>query len=401
MLIAGQVFHPERASDHLEWGWVRLEGGTITQVGKGPAPAKPDLGDDDHCIFPGFLDAHVHLPQFDSIGVAGLELLDWLEQVIFPAEARWEDPAFASDMAERATASLISFGTTGFAAYGSVHSESVREAFASIAARGVRAWFGPALMDRHAPADLCRDADRQIEALASFEPMGRVQPAVTPRFAVSCTPDLLAKAGALACAKNWPIQTHLAETRAELELIREMFDEQPYTEVYDQFGLLTPRSVLGHGIWLSEAERALLARRKSVVAHCPTANRFLEAGAMDRAGLSSAGVRLALGSDVAGGPDRSMVRVARAMIETARARGDIAPTPAQAFRQITLGNAEALGWAKSGRLAPGCEADLVIIRPTIPLHEHPDPLGALLYAWDDRWIEQVIVAGSIEYDHRR
>lgn len=400
MLIAGRLFHPDHAHEPLRLGWLRLEGPRIVSVQAGEPPTAPDLGDDECVIFPGFIDAHVHLPQFDSIGVAGLELLDWLERVIFPAEARWADPGYAGEMAERVTYELISFGTTGFAAYGSVHSASVREAFQRVADCGVRAWFGPSLMDRHAPAELCPPAGDQIAALASMSPAGRVYPAVTPRFAIACTPALLRSAGEVAEAKGWPIQTHLSETQAELALIAELFDGRPYAQVYDEFGLLTPRTILGHGIWLSEEERSLLAARRSVVAHCPTANRFLDAGLMQRAALNGAGVRLALGSDVAGGPDRSMVRVARAMIETAVARGDRPPTPAEAFRQITLGNAEALGWPQSGRLAPGCEADLLVVRPRVDFESHPDPLGAMLYGWDERWIEQTIVAGVVGYDAR-
>lgn len=400
MLIAGRLFHPDRANEPLRPGWVHVDGPRIVSVREGEPPVKPRLGDEECVIFPGFIDAHVHLPQFDSIGVAGLELLEWLEQVIFPAEARWADAGYACDMAERVTYELISFGTTGFAAYGTVHSKSVGEAFKRIAACGVRACFGPSLMDRNAPPALCPPASDQIAGLAAMSPVGRVCPAVTPRFAVSCSPELLQRAGEVAKSKGWPIQTHLSETHAELALIAELFDARPYAHVYDDFGLLTPRTILGHGIWLSDEERSLLAARQSVVAHCPTANRFLEAGMMGRTSLSGAGVRLALGSDVAGGPDRSMVRVARAMIETAVARGDEPPTPADAFRQITLGNAEALGWSQSGRLAPGCEADVLVVRPRVDFDSHPDPLGAMLYGWDERWIEQTIVAGVVEYDSR-
>lgn len=400
MLIVGRIFHPDRSDDAHPLGWVELQGTQIRDVGEGFPAAKPDFGDEECWIFPGFIDAHVHLPQFDSVGVAGLELLDWLDQVIFPAEERWADPAFACDMAERATDELISFGTTGFAAYGTVHSESVIEASRGIAARGVRCAFGPSLMDRRAPASLCRDTNAQLEALAKMRPIGRLSPAVTPRFAVACSSELMTKAGVLARERNWLIQTHLAETKAELALIAELFDGRAYAHVYDDHGLLTPRTILGHGIWLGDQERALLAERQAVVAHCPTANRFLQAGAMDRAELVRSGVRQALGTDVAGGPDRSMVRVARAMVETAWARGDEPPSARDAFRQITMGNAEALGWHETGRIGAGCEADLVVVRPTMPLNDHPDPLGALLHGWDDRWIEQTIVAGMVEHDAR-
>ncbi|MCL4222673.1 MAG: amidohydrolase family protein [Phycisphaerales bacterium] len=400
MLIAGLLFQPDSKPRGLVPGWLLVQAATILDVGTGPPPARPDLGGDDCCIFPGFIDAHVHLPQFDSIGVAGLELLDWLEKVIFPAESRWEDPAFAADMAERATDELISFGTTAFAAYGTVHSESVRQAMTQVASRHVRALFGPSLMDRNAPPNLCYLADDQIEALSRFTTLDRVEPAVTPRFAVACSPDLMTQAAQLARARGWAIQTHLAETHAELALVSSLFAGRPYTQVYEDCGLLTPRTILAHGIHLDDAQRALLHQRGCTLAHCPTANRFLHAGAMDRAATLAGGVRLALGSDVAGGPDRSMVRVARAMIETAWSLGHEAPSARDCFHLITRGNAEALGWSNCGRLAPSFEADLVVIRPTITLDKHPDPLGALLHGWDDRWIQQTVVAGVVEYDIR-
>lgn len=400
MLIAGSLFQPDHHQRALVPGWVIVEGGRVLDVGPGAPPARPDLGGEECCIFPGFIDAHVHLPQFDSIGVAGLELLDWLDKVIFPAEARWADPAFASDMAERATDTLISFGTTGFAAYGTVHAHSAREAMVQVASRRVRALFGPSLMDRHAPRELCRPAGEQIEALATFTTIGRVEPAVTPRFAVACSLELMTQAAQLAAARRWAIQTHLAETHAELALIASLFGDRSYAAVYDDCGLLTPRTIAAHGVHLDDAQRDLLRDRGCVLAHCPTANRFLRAGAMDRGATLGRGVRLALGSDVAGGPDRSMVRVARATVETAWSLRHEAPSPLDCFHLITRGNAEALGWMNCGRIAPGFEADLVVTRPTLNLADHPDPLGALLHAWDDRWIEQTIVAGVVEYDVR-
>lgn len=400
MLIAGLLFQPDANPRGLQPGWVLVQGGTILDVGTGTPPARPDLGDDDCCIFPGFIDAHVHLPQFDSVGVAGLELLDWLERVVFPAEARWEDPAFAADMAERATDELISFGTTAFAAYGTVHSESTCEAMTQVASRRVRALFGPSLMDRNAPPNLCRPVGDQIEALSRCTTLGRVEPAVTPRFAVACSPELMKQAAALARSRRWAIQTHLAETQAELGLIASLFGGRPYTQVYDDCGLLTPRTIVAHGIHLDHAQRDLLRQRGCTLAHCPSANRFLRAGAMDRIATLTDCVRLALGSDVAGGPDRSMVRVARAMVETAWSLGHEAPSARDCFQLITRGNAEALGWKNSGFIAPGFEADLVVTRPTSSLANHPDPLGALLHGWDDRWIEQTVIAGVVEYDVR-
>jgi guanine deaminase len=405
-LIGGTLMHPGPGRTvRFARGTVRIEDQTIAAVEETEDITGHDLGGDDYLICPGFIDTHLHLPQFDSIGIDGLELLDWLDRVIFPAETCWEDPDYAEAMTERVLDQLASFGTTSFAAYATVHHEAARRAVSMIKARGVRAMVGQVLMDRNAPTELVRPARQLVrEAEALFDDAGgRVEVAVTPRFAVSCSNDLLEAAGTLARKSGAPVQTHLAETRRECALIGELFDGLPYTEVYKRAGLLGPRSIFGHGIWLDDQDRTMLADSSSIVAHCPTANLFLDAGRHDRSAALSAGVKVTLGSDVAGGPDRSMVRVAQAMIETAKNRGDTPPTAAEAWWQITRGNAEALGWGGSknaaeasggvGTLRPGAEADLLIIRPTIDWQHTPDPAGTLLYAWDDRWLDRTIITG--------
>ncbi|GIK18317.1 MAG: hypothetical protein DYG93_12570 [Leptolyngbya sp. PLA2] len=401
MLITGTMLLPDpREGGHglrLADGSIVVRDGRIVAVREGDRADRPDLGGDDALILPGFIDAHVHLPQFDSIGADGMELLTWLDRVIYPAEARWADPDVAGAMALRACRQLASFGTTGIAAYLTVHYEGSLAAARAVNDLGVRAILGQTLMDRGAPAELVRPALQLLAETGAFldalRGTARVEGAVTPRFAVSCTPELLAGAGALAQRTRAPVQTHLAETEAECRRVAELFAGTPYTEVYARAGLLGDRTILGHGIRLDGRERAALARTRSVVAHCPTANTFLRSGSMDRAGLLRDGVRLALGSDIAGGPDRSMVRVARAMLETAKARGDTPPTAADCWRQITAGNADALGWKDSGRIAPTAWADLVVVTPDVPWRDAPDPLARLLYAWDDRWITATLAAG--------
>ncbi len=389
-------------------GTVSVQDQTIAAVEETDTLPAIDLGGDDYLICPGFIDTHLHLPQFDSIGIDGLELLDWLDRVIFPAEARWEDPDYAEAMTERVLDQLASFGTTSFAAYATVHHEAARRAISMIHAWGNRAMVGQVLMDRNAPPELVRPAKQLIKEAASLEPLGRVEVAVTPRFAISCTDELLEASGELARRTGAPVQTHLAETRRECALIGDIYGGERYTAVYEKAGLLGPRSILAHGIWLDDEDRAMLADSGSIIAHCPTANLFLDAGRHDRPRARSAGVSVTLGSDVAGGPDRSMVRVARAMIETAKNRGDPPPTPSEAWWQITRGNAEALGWGGQenasgsdaaansggvGTLEPGAEADLLLLRPTIDWQRTPDPAGTLLYAWDDRWLDQTIING--------
>ncbi|MGQ0627832.1 MAG: amidohydrolase family protein [Phycisphaerales bacterium] len=401
MILAGHLALPAPGGRlALAPGGIRSEGGRIAEVFELQRGPSADLGGPGCVIFPGFIDAHLHLPQFDSVGVHGRTLLEWLDQVIFPAEARWEDAEYAGAMADRVATELLSFGTTGVCAYATVHEQAARNARHALAARGLRGCVGQVLMDQNAPAALIRPAADLLLQAAAARPEGRIEPIISPRFAVSCSEALLRGCGELATRTGQRVQTHLAETVDECALVARLFGGLDYTEVYRRAGLLRSGAVMAHGIHLDGAARGALARAGTVVAHCPTANLFLQSGAMDRAALCESGVALAMGSDIAGGFERSMVRVARAMVETAtRARMANPSTPipsaAEAFWSITGGNAAALGWAKSGRIEPGADADLLLVRPTIRWMESPDPLGAILWGWDDRWLERVVVAGRV------
>jgi guanine deaminase len=405
MLIAAQLLLSDQPGGvRLARGWVRVTDDRIAAVGEGDPPGRPDAGSESHLLSAGFVDTHLHVPQFDSIGADGLPLLRWLDQVIFPAETRWADADFAGEMAGRVSRRLLAAGTTGIAAYGTVHHAGSAAAYRALAESGLAGCFGQVLMDRspEAPAELCRPASQLLKEAAAWAPLGRMRPAVTPRFAVCCTAELLAGAGKLAAATGWPVQTHLAETPDECELVERLFGGDRYVEVYRKAGLLGPRALLGHGIWLNDADRGLMASAGATVAHCPTANLFLQAGRMDLAAHLREGLSVSLGSDVAGGPDVCMVRVARAMIENVkqlRLNGLTdrrLPSPAAAWWQITEGNARAIGLAESGMIRAGAAADLVLIKPGDGAWmSAADPIGAVLYGWEERWIERVWVNGRM------
>jgi guanine deaminase len=273
----------------------------------------------------------------------------------------------------------------------------------ALAAAGMSGYVGQVLMDRNAPAELLVPAREALASAAALKAVGRISPAVTPRFAVTCSEEMLRGAGELAKKTGWLVQTHLAETVRECALVAELFAGESYAVVYEKAGLLGAKTVLGHGIWLGDEDHARLRQAGSVIAHCPTANRFLEAGEMDRARALAAGVRVSLGSDVAGGPDRSMVRVARGMLDTAKQvrRGKdeprSVPGASECWWQITAGNADAIGLVESGRLEPGMWGNVAVIRPREGWMESVDPLAAALYAWDDRWIEAVLAGGKVAW----
>ncbi|MDH3583174.1 MAG: amidohydrolase family protein [Phycisphaerae bacterium] len=407
MIVRGMLMLADpQEGVRLAEGWLRITEGRIEQVEEGACPHDADLGGDDCLVLPGFIDAHLHLPQFDSVGSDGLTLLDWLASVIFPAEMRWADAAFAAEMTGRVIGQLLGFGTTGFAAYATVHHAAARAALETAAGAGVRAAIGQVMMDQEAPQQLLgkpADLVAEAESLLTDFPAGaaaRVAATVTPRFAVSCSAELLAACGDLAARHpSALVQTHLAETQKECQKVYDLHQRKTYAQVYRDAGLLGPRTLAAHGVWLDAGQRQILAETDTIVAHCPTANTFLASGTMDHWRLRTDGVRLCLGSDVAGGPDRSMPRVARAMIESSRSIGRLPPTAAACWAQMTAGNADALGWADSGRLEAGAWADVLVVRPDLPWRTAPQSLSMLLYGWDERWLKQVIVAGRVAVDN--
>ena len=384
-------------------GCLTIQGSEITDLDLSGIDPAADEGGPDFLICSGFIDTHLHLPQFDMIGAHGMPLLEWLQRVTFPAERRWESTDFARAMTDRVIDQCFAVGTTTICAYATVHADSARAALEVANDRGVSGVIGHVLMNCEAPDDFVtpinQQIDRSAELLDRFPSEGRMAAAVTPRFAVSCSAELLEQAGKLATERNCVVQTHLAETVNECQLVSRLFGGCSYVQVYDDAGLLTPRSVFGHGIHLDVSECERLASAGSTIAHCPTANSFLMSGTMNRAQLLNRSVPLSLGSDIGAGYERSMVRVARSMIESASRIGEKFPTASRAWWQITHGNASVLGWPAGDRLQPGRPADLLLIQPDIPwLEADVDPLSNLLFAWDDRWLKRTIVQGKVVFE---
>lgn len=396
MRIEGQLLtDPLEAPRH---GWIQIEGSQIVEMAEGPPPHPADFGSRHAVISPGFYDAHTHLPQFSSIGCEAPALLPWLQSVIFPAEARWADLDFAAAEIRAAHRRMLAAGTVGYAGYLTSHPHGldlVRDAQNELP---IRAAVGFALMDRDAPDELLRAGVPPMPPKTEL-----LEPTINPRFALSCSDELLDQAGRHAAA-GLRVQTHLAEQVAECRLVAERFrSDADYTSVYDRFGLINERSLLAHAVHLNGNEWDLIAEREATVVHCPGANIFLRSGLFDYRAAYERGVRVALGSDVAAGPDIAMPRVARAMIEVAKARriaeGEaapleqkaIVPRPADVWRIITEVNAEAIGVRNGGRLAAGSPADVLVLEPPLPFDRHL--IGRLIYNWRDEFIRERIVAG--------
>ena len=338
------------------------------------AAVQPDApGDDwlklDHSgrlLLPGFIDTHVHCPQIDVIASWGAELLDWLNTYTFPAEARHADPEVARAAATLFCDALLAHGSTAAVVFPTVHVASVDAVFGAAQQRGMRLIAGKVLMDRHAPDNLRDDVlggEADCTALIErWHGRGRIAYAVTPRFAATSTPAQLAMAGRLlARHPGVYMQTHVAENRAEVAWIAELFPAaRSYLDVYAQHGLLNERAVLAHGIWLDDTDRALLQGSGAHIAFCPSSNLFLGSGLFGWQQAAAAGVNVSLASDVGGGTSLSMLRTLADGYKVQAMAGNRL-TAWALLHAATRGAAMALRLgAEIGTLAPGLMADVCV-----------------------------------------
>jgi guanine deaminase len=362
---AGVRFRP----DH----WLRVDatGRIVGATAEAPAAAEGWHLEDHrgHLLLPGFVDAHVHSAQGDSIASWGASLLDWLEHHTFPAEARHADAAHAQAAAEAFCDALPAHGTTCAAVFPTVHPGSVDALFGAAGARGLALAAGKVLMDRHAPEALL-DTPAADEAAASrtllqrWHGRGRFAYAVTPRFAPTSSPAQLALAGRLAAsAPGLVVQTHLAENPDEVRWVRELFPQaRSYLDVYAQHGLVRPGALFAHGIHVDDEDRRVLAEAGAAIVHCPSSNLFLGSGLFDWRAAEAAGVRVAIGSDIGGGTGPFMPRTLLAAYQVQAMQG-ARPTAFALLHAATRGGAEALGFgARLGSFEPGQHADLALWR---------------------------------------
>ncbi len=418
----------ELAPAALRWRpehWLLVDpAGRIAGVSAAPPP--PGWARDEQhrgrLLLPGFVDTHVHSPQIEVLASYGTELLDWLQRYTFPAERAWADPAVAAAGSQRFVQALLAHGTTAAVVFPTVHKGSAEALFEAAAAVDMRVVAGKVLMDRHAPDGLRDDveqAGRDIaDLIARWHGRGRAAYALTVRFAPTSTPAQLAMAGELARADpSLYLQTHVAENRAEGRWVAQLFpDARSYLDVYDRVGLLHPKSVLAHGIWLDADDHARLRDAGAQIAHCPTSNLFLGSGLFDWFGTRAAGVGVSLASDVGGGTSLSLLRNAAAAYQVQqlrRAAGDEArrmPAPPTAWTLLhaaTRGAAQGLGLAHEiGAFEPGLVADCCAWDWAVGAldgrrQQVAQDLHEKLFAWltlaDERHLAQTWVAGRPVY----
>lgn len=364
-----------------------------------------------HLILPGFIDMHLHFPQMQVIASYAANLLEWLNTYTFPEECRFVESDHAARIATHFYDELIRHGTTTAVAYCSVHKTSADAFFAEALKRGMCMVGGKVMMDRNAPQGLLDTPemgyDETRAVIAEWHGKGRNHVAITPRFAITSTPAQMRAAQAL--AEEFPdlhIQTHLSENDDEIRYTLELYPQaEDYTDVYAHYGLLGPKTLLGHAIHLSEREADALSEAGAVAVHCPTSNLFLGSGLFPMKALMrrEKPVRVAVATDIGGGSSYSMLRTMDEAYKIQQLLGERL-NPLESFYLMTRGNAEALSMVGDiGTLEPGTAADLIVLdaaaTPAMKLRMEtvktlPEELFLLQTMGDDRAVIETYVAGN-------
>ena len=384
-------------------GDVLVEDGRIARVGGGlRAPRGAEVIDcAGRAVIPGLVQAHVHLCQVLFRNHAdGLELLDWLAQRIWPWEAA-HDARSLGFSARLGIAELLLSGTTSVLDMATVrHTGAVLEAARD---SGIRYTGGKCLMDAASKGPLGEStaaALRETEALGRKwhgAEGGRIRYALCPRFALSCTDELLGEVRRLSAAHGWLIHTHASENRAEIALVRKQTG-QANIDYFDGLGLCGPRTVLAHCVHVTPREMRTLARTQTTAVHCPGANLKLASGIARVPQLIAKGVNVALGAD--GAPCNNTLdafhelRLA-ATLHLPRS-GPRAMPAAEVLAMATLNGARALGLLNEiGSIEAGKAADLTIVDLTAPHCQPagPDPHATLVYCARASDVTDVLVAG--------
>jgi len=369
----------------------------------------------DKLIIPGFVDTHLHYPQIDVIASPGKDLLDWLERFTFRSEAKYQNLDWALQSSEFFIEELLRNGTTTALVFGTVHSESAKALFIKAFERNFRLITGKVAMDRNCP-DYLQDTPESsfedaLELIDNWHLKGRLQYAITPRFAITSSEAQLEKTAEL--ARLYPdmvIQTHLAENVDEVAWMKELFPKhRSYLDVYDQYGMLRPNSVYAHCIYLDELDIKRLITTQSSIAFCPSSNLFLGSGLMNLQHYLNEQIQVSLATDIGGGTSFSMLRTMGRAYEVAHLRGDVM-SAFDLFNLATFAGAKALGLDQHiGNFMPGKEADFIVLDlKATPLMERrinacqtlEEELFVAIILGDDRNIQATYLMGEKKFERR-
>ncbi|MDR2468122.1 MAG: amidohydrolase family protein [Spirochaetaceae bacterium] len=386
--------------------------------------ALPFIDYQSHLIMPGLVDLHTHAPQF-AFRALGMDkkLLEWLTTCAFPEEAKYHDLEYAARAYTLFVDELVRGPATRHVIFATVHKDATLLLMDILEKTGLVAFVGKVNMDRHSPPSLCEasaaasiDATREWLDSCAQRAYSAIKPILTPRFIPSCSDDLMRGLRLLHTEYNVPVQSHLSENPEEIAWVHELCPHSAsYGGAYADFGLLGAdiQTVMAHCVWPEEHEISLLAERGVFIAHCPESNCNLASGCAPVRRLLNAGVRVGLGSDIAGGTNSSIFRAMSSAIQISKVRHALLEPRKEPFsneRPLTIEEVFFAGTAaggaffgKAGSFEAGYEFDaLVLDDSTAPLASTStlslrDRLERVIYLADDRHIRAKYAQGRCIY----
>lgn len=410
MILKGNIIHTPTKDEFIlhENSYIVVEEG----VCQGIYETLPEflLGNEivdyeDAIIIPSFIDLHVHAPQFVQMGIGlNLPLIDWLYQYTFRIEERFADVNYARKVYPGFVEDLYNNGTLRSVIFGTIHNESNQVLVEEMIKKGISGFVGKVNMSRFAPVNLIETKEKSLKGTQKFckiikenyEKNG-IYPIVTPRFAPSCSSELLGQLGEYAVSNQVPVQSHLSETRQEIEWVKELFEEQisedvsTYSDIYRIHNLFGQSpTVMAHGIYMEPKEIQMAKETNVFIAHCPNSNMNLTSGIMPLANYIDDDVKVGLGSDIGAGHTLAMNNTITSAIQNAKLRnvlyGDCIVNEAEAYYLATMMNGEFITKSitslgnkeiKIGCFMEGYSFDALIIKDDNPLMDTLTPIEQL------------------------
>lgn len=428
--IRGTILHflsnPDEVSNSLDHqliqdGLLIVKDGKIIQVGdweklKNSLPKTAHVIQYQHgLIVPGFIDTHVHYPQLDMIAAdSGGHLIEWLNKYTFPFEQKFKNKKYADNTADFFVNELLRNGTTTAFVFATIYPQAVDAIFEAAEKKQMRLIAGKVMGDRNLPPFLIESPDKMIEQTSQLiekwnnKPNTRLMYAITFRFAPTTSPTLFEKIELL--KQRYPdvyIHTHISENKQEVKWSNDLFNTKNYLDIYDRYHLLGKKTLLAHGVYLSDKELKRINETHTHIAFCPTSNLFLGSGLFNLSLSEKNHVSVGLGTDVGAGTSFSLLQTMNEAYKVQQLQNQNF-SAWEGFYLATLGGARALDLEdKLGNFLPGKEADFVILdlQGATPLIKRrfsfaktfEDKLFVLMTLGDDRSVVATFVNGKKVY----
>ena len=359
-------------------------------------------------MLPGLIQTHIHLCQTLFRGYADdLALMDWLRSRVWPMEAA-HTPESLRAAARLATTELLCSGTTAVLTMETVHDTDV--VFEAVAESGLRATIGKCMMDfdAQAPKRLQESTRQSIDESVAIRARwngaahGRLQAAFAPRFAVSCSRELLEAVGSLSDQQHALVHTHASESREEIAIVQKNTGARTNIEYLASVHLASPHLCAAHCVWVDERDQQLLADHDIKVMHCPGSNLKLGSGIAPVPEMRARGITVSLGADGAACNNRldmfEEMRLA-AVLQAMRKAPGVLPAR-EVLWMATRAGARTLGLEREiGSLEAGKRADVIVVDRDRPhLAPGPDPYSTLVYAVRGSDVRTTIVDGELLVD---